>query len=83
MVKVLFMGRLRDAAGAAFEEIELAASVETVADMRAWLSKRNPELGKALGAPSVRVAVDLEIVADTHLLQEAREIAFLPAFSGG
>lgn len=83
MARILFMGRLRDAAGAAFEEIDLPASTETVADLRAWLSMRSPELATALSAASVRAAVDLVIVGDAHPIREAREIAFLPAFSGG
>lgn len=83
MVKLLFMGRLSDAAGAAFEEADLPASLETVADLRAWLSARRPELGEALSSSSVRAAVDLEVVADAHPIRGAREIAFLPPFSGG
>jgi molybdopterin synthase sulfur carrier subunit len=83
MTKILFMGRLRDAAGAEIEEIDLPTGIGTVGDLRAWLSARSPELGGALSSSSVRAAVDLEIVDDGHSVQEAREVAFLPPFSGG
>ncbi len=83
MTKILFMGRVRDAAGAGLEEVDLPPGIETVGDLRAWLSARSPELGKALSPSSVRVAVDLEVVADAHPVRGAREIAFLPPFSGG
>lgn len=77
------MGRLRDAAGAAYADIDLPTGVATVADLRLWLSASNADLSAALGATSVRVAVDLEIVNDAHPVQGAREVAFLPPFSGG
>lgn len=83
MVRVLYMGRLRDAAGAAAAEIEPPAHVATIAELRAWLGAENAALGDALAGASVRAAVDLEIVSDAHPIRGAREIAFLPVFSGG
>lgn len=83
MTRILFFGRLRDAAGASEAAHELPASLRTVADVRAWISAHDPHLGAALAAPGVRVAVDQVFAADDTPACGAGEIAFMAPLSGG
>jgi molybdopterin synthase sulfur carrier subunit len=84
MARILYFGKLRDAAGRVSDEAELPESVSTAGELIAWIGAREPELGKALSAPTVRVAIDQEIAAGPHAaIKGAGEIAFMPPMSGG
>ncbi len=78
-LKLVFLGRLEDAAGAAERTVPLSPSLATL------LSVLEPELAAALSANRVRIAVNGELVADRAALalQDGDEIAFLPPVSGG
>lgn len=82
MSRVLLFGRLRDLAG--WREREIAPSPRTLAELRAHLAHEDNALGEALSHPSVRIAVDQQVVTDEAVpLGEASEIAFMPPMSGG
>lgn len=84
MARILYFGKLRDAAGRASEDAALPDDVTTAGELIAWIGAREPELGKALSAPTVRVAIDREIAAGPHAaVRGAGEIAFMPPMSGG
>ncbi|MBL8542596.1 MAG: MoaD/ThiS family protein [Hyphomonadaceae bacterium] len=84
MTKILFFGRLRDAAGLAELSCCLPQSLRTVAEVRQWLGARDPNLGQALAAPGVRVAVDQTFCASEQACAAgAQEIAFMSPLSGG
>lgn len=84
MTQLLFFGRLRDVAGCSALNLELPASVSTVADLRAWLRADDPVLGGAISAPEVRIAVNQAMCAgDQECVRGAHEIAFMPPLSGG
>jgi molybdopterin synthase sulfur carrier subunit len=84
MTRLLFFGRLRDVAGCAELTCQPPGDVVSVADVRAWLAGRDPELGKALNAPGVRVAVNHAFcVSDGESARGAEEIAFMSPLSGG
>ena len=84
MTKLLFFGRARDAAGCGEMHCDLPAGVETVADLRSWLQRRDPELGAVLIARDIRVAADQAIcVSESTSVRGATEIAFMPPMSGG
>jgi molybdopterin synthase sulfur carrier subunit len=84
MTRLLFFGRLRDIAGAAQLAETLPAEVATVADVRAWLARRDPILGEAIAAPGVRVAVNQALcLSDADVARGADEIAFMSPLSGG
>lgn len=78
-LKLVFLGRLADAAGAEEREV---ASVPSIAALLAGLE---PELSAALGAARVRIAVNGNVVADRGVftLRDGDEVAFLPPVSGG
>jgi len=80
---VLLFGRLKDAFGAA--SIAMPEGVGTAAELRAALVLAHPDLSDVLGAKTVRIAVNQELVTDEAgtRISEADEIALLPPLSGG
>jgi len=83
MAKLVFLGRLRELAGYSEKEAALPDGVETAADVVVWLTEADPDLGAALTDPSVRVAVNQELIALADPVADGDEIAFLPPMSGG
>jgi sulfur-carrier protein len=55
----------------------------TVAELRAFLTREDAELGAALAGPGVQVAVDQAIVRGDRAVGPGSEVAFLPPMSGG
>lgn len=82
MVKVIYFGRLSDVSGTSEEMLDLPQGLETTSDLRHWLDIRF-EANGALLEPTVRVAINSEIVLDTSSLDDANEIAFMPPVGGG
>jgi molybdopterin synthase sulfur carrier subunit len=78
-LRLVFLGRLADAAGAPEREV---AAVPSIAALIAGLE---PDLSAALGGAKVRIAVNGNIVADRAMftLRDGDEVAFLPPVSGG
>lgn len=84
MTRILLFGRLRDLAGYSERDLEIPDTVATVTDLRALLSADDPELGDAIAARGVRVAVDQSFcLNDLDSVRNAREIAFMSPLSGG
>lgn len=83
MARLLYLGRLREAAGRGGETLTLPGNVSSAADLIAHLAARDPGLGAALSSASVRVAVNQKIGAADAVLCDTDEIAFLPPMSGG
>ena len=80
---ILLFGRLKDAFGA--DRIELPDNANTVARLRLRLAELHPELAEIIVAPSVRVAINQELVVDEDeaTISASDEIALLPPLSGG
>lgn len=80
---VLLFGRLKDAFGAA--SIPLPEGVGTAAELRVALVTAYPDLAGVLGARTVRIAVNQELVGDeaNARISPDDEIALLPPLSGG
>ncbi|MDE8652939.1 MoaD/ThiS family protein [Novosphingobium album (ex Liu et al. 2023)] len=78
-LKLVFLGRLEDVAGAPDREVAGADSIEGV------LAALEPELAAALREPRIRLAVNGVLLAggDAPALSHGDEIAFLPPVSGG
>ena len=79
MARVLLFGRLSDVAG--WREREIAGG--SIAEIRAFLSAEDADLGAALGSAGVQVAVDQAIVRGDRSVGPTAEVAFLPPMSGG
>lgn len=80
---MLLFGRLKDAFGV--DRIELPGAVSTAAALRRQLAELHPELAEMIAAPSVRIAVNQEMVIDEDATPVGPddEIALLPPLSGG
>jgi molybdopterin synthase sulfur carrier subunit len=78
-LKLVFLGRLEDVAGAAEREVETVDSVEAV------LASLDPALAAALQADRVKLAVNGMLLHDrgAPVLKDGDELAFLPPVSGG
>jgi molybdopterin converting factor subunit 1 len=79
-VKVLFFGRLKEAAGAAEEFVELVSG-SRIEDLFAGFIARQPELARYRS--SVVASRNQEFAAWSTPLDSGDEIAFLPPVSGG
>ena len=80
---ILLFGKLKDAFGA--DRIDLPEGAGTAGAMRRLLAERHPDLAEVISAPSVRIAVNQELIVDEEdaLLNAGDEIALLPPLSGG
>lgn len=78
-LKLVFLGRLEDVAGAAERE------VETVPSIAALMAGLESELYEALNEARIKLAVNGQIVTDraAFTLRDGDEVAFLPPVSGG
>jgi len=83
MARILFFGKLREAAGGAERLIDLPAHVATGCDLIAFLGAQDESLREALSGPAVRIVADDAVVSRNARISGAREVAFLPPVSGG
>jgi molybdopterin converting factor small subunit len=79
-VKVLFFGRLKEAAGAVEEFVELTPG-SSIEDLFAGFVARRPELARYRS--SLVASRNQEFAAWSAALDSGDEIAFLPPVSGG
>lgn len=83
-MKILYFARIRQIAGRSAEEVDIPASVSTVADLIDFLSARDEAVAAALAERrTLRAAVDQSHVALDAPLGQAREVAFFPPVTGG
>jgi len=83
-MKVKYFAWVRERIGKAEETIEPPASVRTVEDLIAWLTRRGETYAYAFGSPRViRAAIDHAHVRPDAAIAGAREIAFFPPMTGG
>ncbi len=82
MAKLLYFGKLTELTGTGEEFIALPRTLDDTGDLRAWLDTEKA-LGGALLDPSVRIAINDELVSEPALFSETDEIAFLPPVGGG
>jgi molybdopterin synthase sulfur carrier subunit len=78
-LKLVFIGRLEDAAGEGERQVANAGSIARV------LAALEPDLAAALRGERVRIAVNGKVIAEPAdtALHDGDEIAFLPPVSGG
>ena len=83
-MKVRYFAWVRERVGLAEEDIDLPASIATIADLVAWLTKRGEGYAYAFENPKViRAAVDKSHVRADAPIRGASEIAFFPPMTGG
>lgn len=79
-LRLLYFGILRERLGRR-EETRQCSDGLTVAGLIAELAEAHGIF--ALGAPSLRVAVNREYVGDDHVLRDDDEVAVIPPVAGG
>ncbi len=83
-MKVKYFAWVRERVGKSEEIIEPPTDVKTVADLMAWLARRDEAHAHAFERPGViRAAVDHDHVKSDTMIEGAREIAFFPPMTGG
>ncbi|WP_309610677.1 molybdopterin converting factor subunit 1 [Sphingomonas sp.] len=82
-MRLLYFGRLAEVAGSRGGEVAVPDGIATVAALRDWIDREQPELGAALAGSTVRVVIADAYAADDHPLAGVTEIAFIPPVSGG
>jgi len=83
-VKILYFAWLRERVGVAEEQLDVPATVATVADLAGWLAARDEAHAAAFADPRVvRAALDRRHVKPDAPLNGAREVAFFPPMTGG
>ena len=71
-------------AGGRLGNVTLPPGVATLAGLKDWLARTEPELARAMSAISTQVAINQALVRDpSHPLHDRDEVAFLPPMSGG
>lgn len=84
MVKLVFLGKLGDAAPAGLAQVALPGEVRTLSDLKDWLTRQQPLLGQAMAATTTRMVVNQCVAHDlTARVADGDEVAFLPPMSGG
>jgi sulfur-carrier protein len=83
-VKLLYFAWVRERLGKAEERIDPPAGVATVAELMAWLARRDEQYGYAFeNAKVIRAAIDHRHVRSDAAIKGASEIAFFPPMTGG
>lgn len=83
MVRVLFFGRLSDAAGTMEMSVDLPSGEMDIEAFRALIAQPAPELARLIGEPSVRTVINQAIALPDAVVRDDDEVAFLPPVSGG
>ena len=84
MVRLVFLGKFGDVAPAGLSEVALPDNVHTLGDLRHWLARQQPLLGRAMDATPTRLIVNQCVVHDlSQPVADGDEVAFLPPMSGG
>ena len=79
-VRVLYFATLRDLAGTREEQIGLPDD-STVADLKALLTRKHPDLSRAHS--SMLVSINREFAFEEDILHDGDEVAIFPPVSGG
>ena len=83
-VKVLYFASVREKLGLNAEDLDLPASVATVAGLRAHLRARGDAWSDALADTKLlRTAVNQDLAPPTTAIKAGDEVAFFPPVTGG
>lgn len=83
-MKLLYFAVLRERLGRAEEEVSPPASVLTIADLIAWLRRRDETADLAMSQPEIiGAAIDARKVPHTAPIAGAKVIALFPPMTGG
>jgi len=84
LVRLVFLGKFGDMAPAELAEVALPVGVNTLAELKTWVARRQPQLGAAMDATRTRLIVNQSVAHDlSQPVADGDEVAFLPPMSGG
>jgi molybdopterin converting factor small subunit len=84
MVRLVFLGKFGDLAPAGLDEIALPREVRTLSDLKSWIARDQPALGRAMEKTPVRLVLNQSVAQDlSSTVSDGDEVAFLPPMSGG
>lgn len=83
-MKILYFAWLRERLNRGEEEVDLPASVVTIADLISWLADRDEAAALAFEKRSlIKTALDAKLVAHGTPLAGAKVVALFPPMTGG
>ena len=82
MTKIVFLGWLKDTAGAAERQVTLP-SMTTTEELISFIANGDQLLADELAEPSIRIIINKSILVDQILPETIEEVAFMPPLSGG
>ena len=83
-IRILFFASLRERLGAAAEELDAPAAVNTVGTLREHLHGRGGPWAEVFApARNVRAAVNQDMAQPTAAIKAGDEVAFFPPVTGG
>lgn len=82
MANLLYFGKLVEVTRHAQEKVDLTPTLSTTDDLRKWIDERLGSEGLFL-EPTIRIAINNEIVIEPHAIKQSDEIAFMPPVGGG
>jgi sulfur-carrier protein len=83
-MRAVYFAWVRERVGKTEEELNPPATVTTIEDLMAWLSRRGEGYAYAFEKPStVRAALDRVHARHDAAIAGAKEIAFFPPMTGG
>ncbi|HVW73015.1 MAG TPA: MoaD/ThiS family protein [Rhizomicrobium sp.] len=84
MIRLLFLGKFSELAPARLGEIALPDGVQTLSDLKDWIARTEPVLGRAMDNTVTRLVLNQDVAQDlSRRVSDGDEIAFLPPMSGG
>ncbi len=83
-ITIRYFAWVRERVGRSEDHLVLPPSVETIADLIAWLSARGSTYEEAFKhPPAIRAALDRVHVSHDAVIGRAREVGFFPPVTGG
>ncbi len=83
MARLLFFGKLGEAAGGRERRWPVREGGATIDDIVAAIGETDPALAAELNEPTIRCIVNEQMSAREATVHDGDEVAFLPPVSGG
>lgn len=81
-MQLTYFGKLSDTAGTMTEKVTLPDTIQDTGALVRWLEDERGWSG-VLSAPSIRIALNDEIITEAQPVSDRDDIAFLPPVGGG
>jgi molybdopterin synthase sulfur carrier subunit len=83
-IKLFYFAKVREVLGIDREEIDVGSDIKTLAELVAFLKLRGSQWQSIFDrSSSYRMAVNQELVDESHTISGNDEVAFFPPITGG